>query len=684
MRRATGRVGGVGRRRLLGFALATGLGAGGSLLPGLERLSLDLLAAAGPARADRLLAAAEAYLDAPQDVTLGEQVWTIGRRALGLSLTVTPAAEGRSALPLGQPPAVLTAAIDAAALERALAALPELDRPPVDARLALEGVAVTLIPDQPGRRLDRAALAAALIERASQLDDSPVALPLVEVPAARRAADLAPAADWLRQVLARPLLLAGTPGPAAIPPAALAAALRVEPTGSVRPDPAAWERLLAPLAASLAVTPVEPDLTFVAGRAEVTPPRPGQILDIPATADAAWRALQAGQTAVMPVLRPVAPRWTAGDLAPAITTARRLLARPPVLVVDDLEWRLTPADLARLLRGDGDGLAIDPTAAGDLLRAVEARVAVAPRRPLYRWRDERAVPEDAGRPGRRLDRAAALAALRDGLARGEARLVLPMVAQPVPAPPAALAFPDLLAEGRTYFADSSRERSTNVALGLRKIDGALVPPGGLFSFNQASGPVTLAAGFKKGYGIAISNGKVTTLPSIGGGICQVATTLFHAVFHAGLPVGERNWHLYWMPRYGRPPSGMTGLDATVDDQSGLDFTFFNTTGAWLLVEATAEDGYAVVRLWGTSPGWRVTVDGPVITNVVRASHQMIERPDPSLPKGTRVWVEHAEDGKRVLIRRTVRDDLGRLLERRAFVSHYAPASNVTLVGTGGA
>lgn len=675
MRRATGGTGGVGRRRLLGFMLATGLGAGGSLLPGLERLSLDLLAAAGPARADRLLAAAEAYLDAPQQLTLGAQIWTIGRRALGLSLAVAPAAAGR--------PAVLTAAIDMAALEQALASLPDLDQPPVDARLALEGTTVMLIPDQPGRRLDRAALAAALIERAGQLDDTPVALPLIEAPAARTTADLAPAADWLSQRLAQPLLLAGTPGPVAIPPAAIAAAVRVEPTGLVRPDPAVWEHLLTPLATALAVTPVEPDLTFASGRAEVTPPRPGQVLDIPATAVAAWQAFQAGQTAVMPVLRPVAPRRTVDDLAPAIIVARRLLARPPVLVAGDLEWPLTPADLARLLRG-GDGLTIDPVAADDLLRAIAVRAAEQPRLPRYRWRDGRAVPEGAGRPGWRLDRAAALVALRDGLARGEARLALPMVAHPVPEPPADLAFPDLLAEGRTYFADSSHERYTNVALGLRKIDGALVPPGGEFSFNQASGPVTLAAGFKKGYGIAISNGKVTTLPSVGGGICQVATTLFHAVFHAGLPVGERNWHLYWMPRYGRPPSGMTGLDATVDDQSGLDFTFFNTTGSWLLVEATVEGGDAVVRLWGVSPGWRVAVDGPIITNIVRASQAMIERPDPSLPKGARVWVEHAEDGKRVVIRRTVRDDLGCLRERRAFVSRYAPASNVVLVGTGGA
>jgi vancomycin resistance protein YoaR len=241
----------------------------------------------------------------------------------------------------------------------------------------------------------------------------------------------------------------------------------------------------------------------------------------------------------------------------------------------------------------------------------------------------------------------------------------------------------VLAEGRTYFADSVRDRYHNVALGLERINGALVPPGELFSFNLASGPVTQATGFRLGYGIAYADGRVTTLPSVGGGICQVATTVFHAAFRAGLLMVDRSWHLYWMPRYGRQPSGMTGLDATVDDQTNLDFTFRNTTDDWLLVEATVEGGDAVVRLRGVAPGWTVRIDGPYISHIVRASPVVVERPDPTLPLGTRVVIEKAEDGKQVLIHRRVTDRQGRVLDDRDFISTYAPASNVVLVGTGG-
>ena len=53
-----------------------------------------------------------------------------------------------------------------------------------------------------------------------------------------------------------------------------------------------------------------------------------------------------------------------------------------------------------------------------------------------------------------------------------------------------------------------------------------------------------------------------------------------------MPIVERNWHLYWIDRYGQPPSGMTGLDATVDPDSGLDLKFKNTTDNWLAVVAS--------------------------------------------------------------------------------------------------
>ena len=238
MQRGTVGAGSVRRRRLLGLALATGLGVGGSLLPGVERASLNLLAAAGPISPERLSAEAATYLDAPQHLALGEQTWALDRRALGLSLTVDPPVEPGAgpSLPFGRAPATLIVALDGEALARTVATLPGLDRPPIDAALRLDGVAVIVTPDHPGQRLDRAALAALLVERARLLDDAPVDLPVAVTLPATTAADLEPAAAMLRRALARPLALAGVAGPAAIPPAAIAGALtgRADRQGDTR------------------------------------------------------------------------------------------------------------------------------------------------------------------------------------------------------------------------------------------------------------------------------------------------------------------------------------------------------------------------------------------------------------------------------------------------------------------
>jgi vancomycin resistance protein YoaR len=675
-----GTAGSFGRRRLVGLGVATAVGAAGALLPAADRYGAQVASiATGAEAADRLRAAASAYMAGVQPFSTDQQTWTVERMALGLSLDLVPAATMFGVLPFGGTPATLAATIDEAALVAALASVPDLDRPPVDAQLTLNGINPVIEPDQPGRQVDWGALAATLADQAQRLDDTPVPVPMVAVPAPTTSDDLRATADWLRRILSQPLTIVDTPAPFHLPPVALATALTVEPTGTVTPDRGAWTRLLAPLAAAVAVEPIEPTLRLEGGRAAITPPRPGRRLDVAATTDAAWAALRSEQPAVAPVLQSAPAQGTAADLLPLAATASRALARPPVLVAGESTHALTTADVERLLRAD---LSVDPAAADTLWQVLAPRVDQAPQPPLFRWRDGAARAESSGTPGRRLDRGAALAVLAAGLRSGEARIALPVAATSFAAPAPDLSFPDVLAEGQTYFGDSARERYANVALGLERINGALVPPGGTFSFNQASGPVTYATGFQRGYGIAISNGQVTTLPSVGGGICQVATTVFHAAFRAGLPIVDRSWHLYWMPRYGRPPSGMVGLDATVDDQAALDFRFVNDTNNWLLVEAASENGNAIVRLRGVNPGWRVAIEGPSVTNIVRASHAMIERKDPTLRRGTRVWVEHAEDGKTVTITRTVRDERDVVRERQSFVSRYAPAANVTLVGTG--
>jgi hypothetical protein len=123
---------------------------------------------------------------------------------------------------------------------------------------------------------------------------------------------------------------------------------------------------------------------------------------------------------------------------------------------------------------------------------------------------------------------------------------------------------DVIAEGGTYYGDSSGPRRQNVELASSRLTGWLVPPGGVFSYAENIGPIDLASGYETGYGIVEQDGQFITAPVIGGGICQVSTTIFHAAFWAGLPIEERYQHPYYLRTYGEAVSGLPGLDAMVN------------------------------------------------------------------------------------------------------------------------
>lgn len=237
---------------------------------------------------------------------------------------------------------------------------------------------------------------------------------------------------------------------------------------------------------------------------------------------------------------------------------------------------------------------------------------------------------------------------------------------------------DKLGAAVTSYAGSISERAWNVELAAKRLHGTKVAPGELFSFNDAVGPTTLKAGFRIGYGITMSNDRPLTVPSEGGGICQVATTVFQAAYWAGLPFVERHYHLYWISRYGVAPSGKTGFDATVDDP-GVDLKFRNTTGDWIRLDSWVDGANIGFTIWGVDPEWEVETIGPKIYGVVKASQAIVRQEDYSLPPGRELFVEHAEDGFSVSVTRLVKLN-GDLVDQYDFTNRYLPSRNVLLVG----
>lgn len=242
---------------------------------------------------------------------------------------------------------------------------------------------------------------------------------------------------------------------------------------------------------------------------------------------------------------------------------------------------------------------------------------------------------------------------------------------------------EMLSFGETYYTGSAANRAHNVELATERANGAMVPPGGTYSFVESiGGVISTDVGYEQGFGIVATDGGVSTVPSVGGGVCQVSTTIFQAAFWAGLEIGERNWHLYWMPLYGQDPTGITGLDATVDTSAGLDFTFTNTTDDWIAIVASANGSANRFEIWGTDPDWDVQTEGPNITNRVSASYETVVEETDALPSGFRSQVESAHDGFDVEIKRRVYDRDGEQIDDLVLNSKYEPASNRVLVGTG--
>src|SRR5205823_4292954 len=113
---------------------------------------------------------------------------------------------------------------------------------------------------------------------------------------------------------------------------------------------------------------------------------------------------------------------------------------------------------------------------------------------------------------------------------GQRQIALPIQVTPAikSADRAAFGPLELIEQSSTTYAGSIPERAHNVELAASRLNGTVVAPGQTFSFNEALGPQTLDQGFQWAWGIAGGAGGAQTVPSVGGGICQVATTLFRS------------------------------------------------------------------------------------------------------------------------------------------------------------
>jgi vancomycin resistance protein YoaR len=404
----------------------------------------------------------------------------------------------------------------------------------------------------------------------------------------------------------------------------------------------------------------------------VTPSREGRRLDNAVL----LRRLSRNASVVNAPFRRVPPSISEAAAESAAAEARTLLGQPVQIDYHGARrGALTPAQLAHavaidqhgsgfVVHVDGDALAnvVRPRLGNWIQRARNARFVVVGGR----------VSVIPSRPGRDVVPTQLVSAVTAAATRGHVAHVELGARQPdlTTAEAHALGINEKLVAFTTDMGVSSSNRIHNVHLMADFIDGTLIKPGETFSFNEVVGPRTAERGFLEGQMIIGS----LVLPSIGGGVCQTATTLFNDAFEVGLPILERTNHNLYLSHY------PLGRDATVS-WGGPDFKFKNDLQHGILITTSYTDSTLTFTFYGTNEHRRVVAKTSPQTNWSGPS--MNYAVDPSAAPGSvKVVSGTGEKGFDVTVDRTVYDASGRELRHNVFQSHYIPDSPTTVYGPG--
>ena len=451
----------------------------------------------------------------------------------------------------------------------------------------------------------------------------------------------------------------------------------------VQVDGAPFERAADEIAVRVERLPKDASLLVADGEPRVLSGEEGITLDRGALRTALGEAAKEGANRISAPVAVIPPGIPTADAVAALDTATIFFSAPVKLTYRDMAVELAPEDIKRIARFSPEGYAVGRPVTVDTeqgllhLRALLAQVEQPPL-------DAEVIPAEDGRsysviPSRdgvqvqwdALMRAVDQAALQTG----PRRVPVPVVVWP---PKLTTIDAELLQSRRvvasytTYFSPANEARVGNIRQVAAALDGRVVRPGEVFSFNEAVGPRTRAAGYDEAP--VISNGVL--IPGVGGGICQVSTTLFNAILLAGLPIVERWPHSLFIERY------PVGRDATVSYGSE-DFRFRNDTDSVLLINIEATESSVEARVSAAGLDRRVELStGPITDIVAPTSSEQYPRVllDPALPAGRREPPEPGIDGRRVSVERKVYGPDGLLLFSDQFVSVYQPKDWIVRVG----
>src|SRR5215207_4412947 len=378
----------------------------------------------------------------------------------------------------------------------------------------------------------------------------------------------------------------------------------------------------------------------------------------------------------------------AADLEPARDLLLRAMSNPIQVSNAGGLWTLPATDLAQFIRQEVDQgengataiqLGLDREKLATWLdERLGAAIETEPVDAEVGWNGERLISVESSVDGAHLDGVKLAERVEGSFFSGGGTIEAP-VTHVKPTIDSAnldkLGITSLLGSGQSNYSGSSDGRSTNVAVGASLLNGTLIPPWGEFSFNESIGWIDEDKGFVEAQ--VIDGEKIGK--DVGGGICQVSTTVFRAAYLAGLPITEWWPHRFRIGFY-EYDGWKPGLDASIlqpteDPATWADFKFENPSSHWMLIESWADGVNVVVNIYGADLGYDVESTGPTWG----AKTQMLppqEVVDDELDPGTVSLGQVAGIGEELSHYRVVRDRNGEVLWERSFYTKYFPRGDV--------
>jgi vancomycin resistance protein YoaR len=462
-------------------------------------------------------------------------------------------------------------------------------------------------------------------------------------------------------------------------------------SATVVQDPAKVDGLVASVLHRFEREPLDAAVTYDADRGfEAT----SAVVGVSVDQDALRQSLQlllanpsVGEAALDVQVARELPAVSTEDAAAAAITARAISDAPLKLTGRGESLRLSRGMLAGVISfGETDdvgwGVSVERKAVRKLLRPVATEVARAPRDASFIYGPDGIVGVIAGESGRKLKLNASVANVVAALEQRAAGSSKPSAALAI-----GVAKPMLTTEAARKVAPVMRPISSwttyyvpgdgnfwgaNISIPAQDLDGMVIAPGEWFDFWKDIGPVTVERGY--GYGGVIIGGRSVANGAIAGGICSTSTTLFNAAMRAGLEIGQRVNHSYYIERY------PVGLDATVlkTDTYTTSMQFRNDTDDPIVIRSYTGNGFVRFDIWGIPNGRTVTLSTPVKRNYRTAIETTVVNPD--LAPGTAIRREYMHNGFDTSVTRWVRDADGNLIHEDTWFSHYNTVNGITEVG----